>query len=1056
MKNRLAKMLFLSLFILGSGNGVNQLFAHSANSSSVQQMKKIQGEVVDEKGEPLIGVSVLVKGTAIGVITDFDGKFVLDVPNGNSDIIFSYIGYKDQIIKATGKEKLHIVLKEDNQQLEEVVVVGYGTQKKANLSGSVASVGSEALEGKPIVSAGQGLQGVIPNLNISIKSGDPSQSPTYNIRGNTSINGGGPLVLVDGVPMSVDDLNPNDIKSVTVLKDAGSAAIYGARAAFGVILVETKNATEGKSVIKFNAELTLNCPIFNMDPVTDPYEYVNLFNSAQLRDLKTAMYDDDYVAGVKAYKDDPVNNPEWSIKNGEYRFYGNNNYRNRIITDSSPMQKYDLSISGSGQKNKYYLSFGFMDTKGFYKPSSKNEDYKRFNVIAKNDVELNSWLKSDSKIIFNSNTSDKVHIYDGEVSLTSFARVAPVRAIDFPSGVPGYESLAGSYFNTLNMIPMIENGGRDINRNNTIWLTQGLTASPIKDLKLRAEFSYKVNNSKTSIDAKRVFVLANGQFDGGSNYASYGKTANDFISDISTNNQYYVINAFAEYSKTLGDHYLKVMGGYNQEWLKNTSVTAKAFGHASQSISDVSATIGAQQTFGAQSELALMGYFSRVNYSFKDRYLFEFNGRYDGTSRFPSDSRFGFFPSFSAAWRISNEKFMEWSKPYIDNLKLRASYGELGNQAVSSYYPYISTMAVGTSTYQFDNSGFIPTVSAPGLVSPSLTWESVVTTNFGIDILLLNQRLDISFDAYKRKTKDMLMGVAYPSTLGTASPQENGADLETKGWELAVKWRDNIGKDFNYDITLSLSDYQAEITRYNNPTGAIDNYYVGKKLGEIWGFRTYGIFQSEEEIAQAPSQKAINTRWIPGDIRFCNLNDDDVISRGNRTLDDHGDLEVIGNTTPRYSYGVNLNMSYKNFSLSMFFQGVGKRDYYPATGGYTWFFPYLGENIEKYWIDECWSEDNRDAYFPGPLYNNAKNYESQTRFLQNAAYCRLKNLMIGYNLPKSFINKVGIQSARISLSGANLFTITNIHKPLDPEYIYSGNMTYPLMKTYSASISLTL
>lgn len=1023
-----------------------------------QQNSSLNGVVKDETGEPLIGVSVLVEGTEQGVITDIDGRFILNGIAKNSKIRFSYIGYVDQIVTFGGQKNLQIVLKEDNQLLEEVVVVGYGTQKKANLSGSVATVGGDVLESKPIVSVGQGLQGVIPNLNIEIQSGDPTQAPSYNVRGNTSINGGEPLILVDGVPMNIDDLNPNDIKSVTVLKDAGAAAIYGARAAFGVILVETKTASEGKVRVKFNAELSLKQPIFNMNPLTDPYQYVKLINNAYERDQQTPKYDQAYVDAVKAYRDDPVNNPEWAVINGAFQYYGYNDYRNKVLADFTPMQKYDLSLSGSGEKNKYYISLGFMDTKGVYKNKDKNEDFKRFNIIMKNDLQIKDWIAVDSKIVFNSSRSDKVHSYSGSGGdeWSTFFRTEPVRPLEVPR-IPGYEHLEGMYFEGLNMLPYIENGGRDISKEATMWLSQGITLTPLKGLKLRADFSYKLESTRNDIDAKKVQQVTKADFGGGDEYYTYGDSANDFVSVLTGYNQYYVFNAYGEYNFQIKKHDVKAMIGYNQEWAKNSASTATAYGHASQAVGDLDATVGLQTIAGGQNELALMGYFYRLNYSYDDRYLFEFNGRYDGTSRFPSHSRFGFFPSFSVAWRISNEKFMEGTRYFLDNLKLRASYGVLGNQSVASYYPYIPSMQVSMSTWQFDNSGYTPMVAAPGLVSPTLTWETVSTTNLGVDFTVLNQRLDVSFDIYERCTKDMLMKVTYPNILGTAAPQENGADLATRGWELAVKWRDTIGKDFKYDVTLSLSDYQAEITKYYNPTGNINDYYVGKKLGTIWGFETMGIFQSEEEIASAPSQEQLNSRWIPGDIRFADLDGNEKITRGNQTLDDHGDLKVIGNTTPRYSYGLNLGINYKNLSLSMFFQGVMKRDYMPdPSKSYTMFYPYMREHIESYWIDECWSEDNRNAYFPGPLFNNSKNYELQSRFLQNAAYLRLKNLVIGYDLPKNILKKVGIEALKVTLAGTNLLTFSKIHKPLDPEYVYSPKMQYPLLKTYSIGLSLTL
>lgn len=1045
---KLFEIKFISLLVFFSCVSITQVIAQS---------KDIKGIVLDENSEPLIGASIVIQGTSKGVITDFDGNFILSDVQSEANIVISYVGFKDQIIKVGPKDYFKIVMKSDQEMLDEVVVVGYGTQKKANLSGSVSTVGSDVLESKPIVSAGQGLQGVIPNLNIDIKSGDPTQSPSYNVRGNTSINGGEPLILVDGLPMNIDDLNPNDIKSVTVLKDAGAAAIYGARAAFGVILVETKNASEGKVRVKFNTEISLKQPIYNMDPLTDPYKYVVLRNIANERNQATPAYDQAYVDAIKAYQDDPINNPEWEVINGEFRYYGYNDYRNKVLANVTPMQKYDLSLSGSGTKNKYYISFGFMDTKGVYKNKEKNEDFKRFNIIMKNDLDISDWISADSKIVFNGSRSNKVHSYSGSGGdeWQTFFRTEPIRPIEVPR-IPGYEHLEGMYFEGLNIIPYIENGGRDISKEATIWMSQGLTLTPFKGFKFRADFSYKIESIRNDINATRVLQVTKTDFGGGDEYYTYGDSANDFVSVVSGYNQYYVFNTYGEYNFDIKKHDFKVMIGYNQEWAKNSSSTATAQTHASQVVGDLNTTVGLQTTVGGQNELALMGYFYRLNYSYDDRYLVELNGRYDGTSRFPSHSRFGFFPSFSAAWRISNEKFMEGTREFLDNLKLRASYGVLGNQSVASYYPYIPSMQVSMSTWQFDNSGYTPMVAAPGLVSPTLTWETVSTTNLGLDFTVLNQRLDVSFDIYERKTKDMLMKITYPSILGTSAPQENGADLATRGWELAVKWRDKIGEDFKYDLTLSLSDYQAEITKYYNPTGSIDDYYVGKKLGTIWGFETMGIFQSEEEIASAPKQTELNSRWIPGDIRFADLDGDNKISRGEKTLENHGDLKIIGNETPRYSYGLNIGMNYKNFSFSMFMQGVMKRDYMPdASKSYSNFYPYLREHIEASWVDECWSENNRDAYFPGPLFNNPKNYEPQSRFLQNAAYLRLKNLVIGYDVPKVALKKFGIESLKFTLAGTNLLTFSKIHKPLDPEYVYSPKMQYPLLKTYSIGLSLT-
>ncbi|HCN82800.1 MAG TPA: TonB-dependent receptor, partial [Sphingobacteriaceae bacterium] len=395
------------------------------------------------------------------------------------------------------------------------------------------------------------------------------------------------------------------------------------------------------------------------------------------------------------------------------------------------------------------------------------------------------------------------------------------------------------------------------------------------------------------------------------------------------------------------------------------------------------------------------------NYNFKEKYLLEVNGRYDGTSRFPKGSRFGFFPSVSAGWRISKEKFMDRTNNWLDNLKLRASYGTLGNQLLgSNYYPYISTMGTGLAPYMM-SSGLIPYVSPAGLVSPTLTWEKVVAKNLGLDFTVLNQRLDVSADIYIRDTKNMLMNVQYPDILGTAAPKSNAADLRTKGWELAATWRDKIGKDWNYGVTLALSDNSTVITKYQNPNGSLSDYYVGEKIGEIWGYQTVGIFQSDDKVAASANQSQLGVNWRAGDMQYADLNGDGKINPGKNTLNDHGDLTIIGNTTPRYSFGINGDLKYKSFSLNIFFQGALKRQYLPDNGNWQAFYPYNDGHVEKYFLTESWSPSNPNAYFAAPTFgfNTKKNIQPQSRYVQNAAYIRLKNVSLVYNLPHNLVDK---------------------------------------------------
>jgi TonB-linked SusC/RagA family outer membrane protein len=513
------------------------------------------------------------------------------------------------------------------------------------------------------------------------------------------------------------------------------------------------------------------------------------------------------------------------------------------------------------------------------------------------------------------------------------------------------------------------------------------------------------------------------------------------------------------------------MVGFNQEWGANLNVMATARQLVTPLITDLNATTGAQQTSGGKNHLALRGVFYRLNYSYKDKYLLEANGRYDGTSRFPTDSRFGFFPSVSVGWRVANESFMAGTRGWLDNLKLRASYGELGNQQLSSYYPYIASMGVGQSSYIMTGANRTPYVSPSGLVSDALTWETVVTKNLGVDITVLQQRLDASFDIYTRDTKSMLTRVSYPELLGTQAPQENAADLRTSGWELSVTWHDKIGEDIQYGINLALADNQSEVTKYNNPTGSLGEYYEGQKMGEIWGYVTEGIFQTDAEVAAHANQAQLGANWKAGDIAYKDLGGgpngepDGKITPGKNTLTDHGDLQIIGYSHPRYTYGINPDVSYKNWSLNIFFQGLF-RDFLPRNDNWWAFYPYNAGHMEKYYITESWTPENPNAYFAAATIgtNTKKNIQPQSRYVQNGAYIRLKNLTLNYNLPQTWMQKIGLSNAQIYFAGMNLWEATKMHKPIDPEVEFNNNtgqerndltQEYYFQRTFSLGVKVT-
>jgi TonB-linked SusC/RagA family outer membrane protein len=1033
------------------------------------QTRTISGRITSaEDNQPLPGVNVIERGTNNGTVSDIDGRYTLNVSEG-ATLVFSFVGYSRNEVAVGNRSAIDLAMRPDISQLEELVVVGYGTQQKVNLTGAVGVTDGDVLENRPIANVGEGLQGMVPNLNVDIRNGDPAEPIRFNIRGFESINGGQPLVLVDGVPMDMNRLNPNDIKSVTVLKDAAAAAVYGARAAFGVILVETKEGRGDKINITFGSEFAASKPIFLIDPITDPHQFVLARNMATMRTNGTNAFDQDMIDGTKAWSENPTLENTWKVYNGTLRHYGYNGYVDRLITDFAPQQKYDMSISGARDNSSFYVSFGHLSKDGYLKNSEKNEKFKRYNALLKGDFDVTNWLKTDSRILMTVENSDKPHFYNWDVNINTSARVDPLNPIQFPD-LPYYlepgdrdqfKDYIGMYFHSVNFLPYLEQGGRQTWNRNDIVLTQGLNLTPLQGLNIRGEISANFINRDFQDVASKVTVLENMDLAGGLR-TGHGFSGNDWINNRTDNDQYYVVNTYADY--TLGtstSHYLKLMAGFNQEWGLFKYIRSQAYGLITPSITDLNATTGNQETYGGKQHTALRGVFYRVNYIFKDRYLIEANGRYDGTSRFPKEDRFGFFPSFSVGWRISNEQFMTGASSWLNELKVRASYGELGNQLLFSgnnpvYYPYIPTMGSNTSSFMMSAGSRIPYVSAAGLVSPTLTWETVATTNFGLDFTLFNNRLDVSFDIYNRDTKDMLMDVTYPAILGTSAPKQNAADLRTRGWELAATWQNRINNDWNYSFTLAFSDNVTEITKYNNPTGRIDDYYVGKRIGERWGFETAGIFQNETEVNNWADQSRLGSNWRPGDIKYADLNNDGVISEGTRTLDDHGDLRIIAYEAPRYNYGLNTNWGWRNFSLNVFFQGLLKYDYWPPNGNWQAFYPFNAGHVEWYYLTDTWSESNPNAYFAAPHIstNTKQNILPQSRYVQNGAYVRLKNLTLSYALPAGVSTRVGLTNAQIYFAGMNMWEATKMRRPLDPEVRPTLTQEYYKQRSYSLGLKI--
>lgn len=1022
-----------------------------------QNNKIVKGTVTNSKGEALPVVSVVLKGTSTGSLTDDNGNYSITIPSqiNNPTLIFSFIGFQEKEEVVGARTTVNITMQEEASQLSEVVVVGYATQKKQNLTGAVAQVSGNVLESRPISNLGQGLQGVIPNLQITPNGNAPGQGTAFNIRGYTSLNGGGPLILVDNVVQDPNLINPEDIASVSILKDAASASIYGARAAYGVVLITTKKGKrEQTPTINFSGLYAFNKPTYT-PKYANSWEYVNYMDLASINNGGSGYFDARVKDAVWKYYADPANNlpvlydPNIE-KDGKYVYVGNTDWAKELYTTGT-LQQYNANLSGGSEKSQYYISYGFLGQKGVL--ASYDDRYTRHNFNADLNVDVTKWLTIGSKVKYaysienhpsgGSNGSSRISEYTGQLK----SDLRPLIPIKHPDG-----NWAGQGDFT-NPFAVGAEGGYDKRKINDLWLSGNILIRPIKDLNLNADFTfnpYSFNKERTSRQFKEYHA------DG--TYNLYPWSNPNSVTLENSNDYYTAFNAFADYSKSFKKHNFKVLVGYNQEIKTVKFFSSKRENLIDNNLPAINLATGTQTVNGNAGSWSVQGVFARLNYNYDEKYLLEINGRYDGSSKFPAGDRFAFFPSYSAAWRIIKEGFMDDVRSVLSELKLRGSYGSLGNQNVASNFPYIPNYSVTPSQgYIFGNATEVA-IAAPGLVSSSFTWEKVRQWNVGVDYAFWNNKLSGSFDYYQRYTLGMLTsGQPLPGTLGAPVPQENAADLRTAGWELSLSWRDNIG-EFNYGATLSLSDSQAEITRFDNPTGTLSSYYKGRKLGEIWGYEATGLFQSYDEIAAHTSQaKLYGGTWNPGDVKYVDKDDNNEISSGDNTIYNPGDRSIIGNTTARYEYGLMLNATWKGFDVDIFFQGVGKRDFVPDDRFWgindEWDVPM--KDALNYWTKET-----PNAYLPRPYINGGHgNRYNSTFYLQNAAYLRLKQLSIGYTLPKTLTDKMGINRLRIYFTGQNLVTWTSLSKIYDPEIMGTsviGTMTYPISKYFSFGLNLTL
>ena len=1066
------------------------------------QNRTISGKVLDGLQEPLIGVSIRVEGSIIGGTTDADGMFRLRVPQEEATLIVSYVGYlTDRVKVKPGEDNLVIYMQEDAILLDEAVVIGYGTQKKVNLTGAVAMVGREKLENRATQSLASMLQGSVAGLNITTSSGVPGSSPSINVRGTTSINSAGPLILIDGAIGELDRVNPNDVESISVIKDASAAAVYGARAAFGVILVTTKSgaANEGKATVRYSGRIGWQAPTTSTDYETTGYwsvYTVNTFWQAK-NGTNYVDYTDHDMQQLLARVNDKTENPDrpWVVedtRNGrrQWIYYGNYDWWHMLYNDNRPTQQHSISLSGGTKDVKYLVSGAYDYQKGILK---QNPDiYRKYNLRSKIDFTINRYATLSnntaffgSQYTFQGNGSiDDTMGYSGRHALACFPMQNPDGSWLYSTPYLNYKVANGRH------IMLGEGSHRNTDRTNDFQNTTRLVITPWKPINLTADFTYRLYQTRNTHRANNLYYreVPDGPL---LSYAT-GAGLNKLSESVNTRN-YYSANVYANYDDTFGKnnaHHVSGVIGFNYETMHLKNISASGENLTSTSLDDLD-LVGQNangevltSVGGGQNEYALAGFFGRVNYDYKGRYLFEASGRYDGSSRFAAGSRWGFFPSGSVGWRISEEPFFKPFSRYVDNLKLRASFGSLGNQNVSSYYTYMRLITVSDfAGYSFGEGSAMAKYSTLGApVSSDLTWETAQQWDFGFDLTILKNRLNLTVDGYIRNTLDMLTdGIELPSVFGASVPDMNTANLRTKGYEIALSWRDQFSlgsRPIEYSMGFNISNYRSYITKYDNKDKTFaKSYYEGMRIGDIWGFVTDGLFATDEEAQKYANSvdlsymvDGLTGGWKAGDIKFVDLDGDGEVSIGSNNVNDPGDRKILGNSLPSLSYGFTGSLRAYGFDASVFFQGTGNHYWYPDGHMMSFWGPYsypYQTFLQKNFMDKVWTEDNTDAYFPRAMaYSTTSGPMSKVndRYLQNIRYMRLKNLTVGYTIPVNLTKKISVEQARIYFSGENLFywsPLKKITSYVDPEAaIDRSNETYnetfyPWQKTFMFGVDIT-
>ncbi len=975
-------------------------------SANAQNAALINGKIIDETNTPLQKVTIESKGENVFSTSDSQGKFSIAVKNPSTAVLlFTYVGFDNKEVKVSGKSTIEITMTPSITSMSDVVVVGYGKQRKTNLTGAVSSIQGDKLTSRPVTNLSAGLQGELAGVTVIQQSGQPGRdNGIIRVRGVGTMNDASPMVVVDGIVSSMEDVNPNDVESISVLKDASAGAIYGSRAANGVILVTTKRGKTGTPKVNYNGYAGWQ-KLTNMPEYLNSYEYAKLLNEGLKNEGKPARYTDDEIEKFRTGSD-PVN-------------YPNTDWLDLLYTGNGFQHSNNLSISGGTDASRYLLSLGYLSQDGLVNQTGSN----RYNVRLNLDTKVSNRFSVGM-------TSSLSRLYITE-----------------PSGVATRTGL-GELIRQANRIPPTvlnkypdSTWARHIDGNPIAWAQDGGAMTDvayhalgdvfaeftiIKDLKLRGSAGIDYNAINRATQLKDIHY-GDGTYQGpNSNTKMNGNGVRS------------ILQALLTYDLSFGDHSLNVLGGASRESFNYEQTSAFRQNFPNNEITDLNGGASAGMANNGYSFQTRLGsYFGRINYNFKSKYLFEASSRYDGSSKFAADKRWGWFPSFSAGWRISKENFMQ-DISAISNLKLRGSYGSLGNNATGDYQ-YIPKIALGQN-YPF---GGVVNAGAAQLTAsnPNLQWEKTTTFDLGIDVGLFNEKFTLSGDYYNRYTDNILIQVPVSSIYGLPAPTVNAGAMRNKGYEFQLGYNDNFGR-FSYTTSFNLSFNKSNVEKYANPAKGYRIQAEGYPWNAFYGYQYIGLYQTDEEVMNAP--KVTGAPVKKGDLMFKDQNNDGKI--------DGDDRVELGSDIPGVIYGFNLGFRYSNFDLSIFGQGAGNVE--SVLNNEVEFPFYNGAKAQTKHLDR-WTPETPNAKFPLTHVDETYNYDNLSSFnVVNSAYLRLKNLQIGYTLPASVLQAIRISQVRIYFSGQNLITFSKLDKGFDPESQVDAQYRYPNVKIYTIGLNV--